>query len=458
MCHSGACAEDASGKDESYDNYDGQGDYRFVAVAPNSDLSKCQLLKGQSVYSVTSDPGDSLFATGDKLSVFLKTARFAYIPDPTFLWFGEAGKGQVAIIANVNQSFDQMASVNGKPVGRVVYYASDLHQKQRINQSFFPVYGPVDYKDGALYLDMTVLELDHDEGDKLIPALLKTVASLGASELAATSPLVQGMLNAIGADVLSGAKSGDDIMAKYSLGVLQTHPKSGRVAVPVLKEGDLIIVRKSKRDEPIKWDELCYRHSIGKLELTSGKDDAALALGYVVFSIVKGVQGEDQGQYLRQVGDLLEEVRKGGDAGFISNVKASLAKIESEALESKYYVDAKNDINRLGDASTQYREVPATRLAAVVQLSLLRATDMAKFDSLKENPACSGQRDYFDRVVNTAQLENLVGMIKGLKLRQAVGDDQLATKALLEGADCATLSNKRSALIQQLAAPLDATK
>lgn len=101
----------------------------------------------------------------------------------------------------------------------------------------------------------------------------------------------------------------------------------------------------------------------------------------------------------------------------------------------------------------QYRDVPATRLAGVVQLSLLRAADAAMFNTLKADPACAAQASFFDRLVNATQLENLAGKIKALKLQNPVGDLQLASGTVL-GNDCASLASKRSALAQLLAAPL----
>lgn len=83
VCAAGVHAQEVNGGGgASYEYYEGQGDYRFVAVASSDKPSDCLQLTDRSVYSVSADAGDSLFATGDRLSVFLKTAQFDYIPDP----------------------------------------------------------------------------------------------------------------------------------------------------------------------------------------------------------------------------------------------------------------------------------------------------------------------------------------------------------------------------------------
>ncbi|GLS25309.1 hypothetical protein [Marinibactrum halimedae] len=330
-----------------HQSYEGLGDYRFAGKVNGGrnveskfhEISNFDLKYAQDKNSISG----SLFNEEDYISINLKNAFFNYLEESRFERsiankLGKKLKGEVVIVANVTSGIvnPELREASAELPGRVVFYSGDMEEGQFANQSFGPVYGPVRWDGNGLTIDLTIIELDRQENEQF-SALLSTLSKAGKSYLKQSSPAIN-ILNSLGQSLVSANK--DDIMASYTLHLIP-RPSLDSVHAPVLRTGDIVIVRKQDRESPIPWSEFDYDHSTGMLvscnrnnnseaksaefqlkyaikctgdgELVSSKYPYAEPLldhNYVVFSITKRNGGIDLtpdvsfSEFLQQTGDI----------------------------------------------------------------------------------------------------------------------------------------------------------
>jgi hypothetical protein len=212
------------------------------------------------------------FAEGDKVSIFLKTAFISYFPDgglkarssksgwlPGFV----RRTGEIAIIGNATLLSEAVNPGQGSrdvaSKGRVVFYSDDVYPGQRLNFSYLPFAGPIEWQSTPLRIDLTVMELD-SEDNAPVKAVLSKMSTLGS--VAGLSGQAVDVLSALGNALVEGNK--DDVMGAYSF-FLMPESDSANVFVPVLRQGDYIIVRQDERSRGVNWRALSYDPATGML-------------------------------------------------------------------------------------------------------------------------------------------------------------------------------------------------
>jgi len=212
-------------------------------------------------------------------------------------------RGEIAIIANVVER----NAVNGvgatarayndlTRAGRVVYYGEDVRETgQLLNIRNLPIYGPIRYDKGAVYLKLSMMELDEEESSQSREVLTQ-LASLGAqSGIFASAPVLE-VLNQLGGALL--AQNRDDVEFLFEV---QFDPPSTTASVvrAPLMEGYYVLTRQENRSEDLAarfadkplylcpkmgWlatDEACGRPFRGMtwilLRISREDDDVALA-------------------------------------------------------------------------------------------------------------------------------------------------------------------------------------
>jgi hypothetical protein len=152
---------------------------------------------------------------------------------------------------------------------RLVYFSHDVDAGQHFNLHNMAVYGPIEYKGRPLALDIYILELDAE--DAQTSALLKTLASIGATAYAPAAPVL-GLLEKLGASLLNSGT--DDTEFRYSF-VLDSSGGYSGTAHATAEAGDYAFIREENRLRQTLWSNLYLDHNTGRIwTRSSEKDDA----------------------------------------------------------------------------------------------------------------------------------------------------------------------------------------
>jgi hypothetical protein len=210
---------------------------------------KSELLVLRKKYQPAAD-GEAAIRKHDSISIHLEQIYIKEFHEIPAFWRLESSKdtrGEIAIVVRafeLSKGQDLDFRSTAAESGRLIYYSDDVREKQFLNFSFLPVYGPITYRGNPVVLQIYILELD-SESEKLKP-LLSTLAKVGSSLYAPASPVLS-LVESLGGAFLSGNQ--DDVAFRYSL-VL--HPDQGYAGMdyPVLEAGHYVFIRKADRREP----------------------------------------------------------------------------------------------------------------------------------------------------------------------------------------------------------------
>ncbi|TAK80728.1 MAG: hypothetical protein EPO20_28450 [Betaproteobacteria bacterium] len=244
--------------------YEGAGDHRFVRV----ENEKPAFVDKFSTPARLTDPQP--FKRHDPISIYLKNAYFAWCP-PHFTeqlsaeLRGGKPKCRIAVVVNVGPKLEQVVDRGGPDnPGRIVFYSPDIQRFQFINQSFGPVYSNTSWDGSDLTLDITILQMPEEDSART-DALLKVLASLGSSPFGSFGgQQLLSALNRVGSAFVQ-ASARDSVIGYYRITLVSKNSESA-AAVPVLREGDLIVVRaQDETRETIDWQNYIYDDAVGKL-------------------------------------------------------------------------------------------------------------------------------------------------------------------------------------------------
>jgi hypothetical protein len=363
------------------ESYEGGGDHRF-SNPPKDPKSRWQADwadKYQSLESRAETPGK--FQPGDTISIYLKSAVFKYITEGNLKrWWAKqsrnSGKlsGQVAIIVNVAQDgpLNPLTHpADASNPGRIVYYSGDVEEGQKINQSFGPVFGPVEWQGGPITLDITVLEID-DEENRQTSALLSSLAKLGTSATVGASSSALALLNSLGAALVQSNR--DDVMGRYRLTLTPDIPSTA--SLPLLREGDLIVIRQTDREYEFPWnkhsddsktaqnaeEEALYNPSTGTFKPVNG--NRGNKTNYLVFTFVRNMPGIDLTPSMTTE-QLLTQIRNAEPKDAIQPIQQF---IEARQRESAWR-QLQRQLGQLADKHTSglYRQHLAEQLTLALQ-------------------------------------------------------------------------------------------
>lgn len=244
--------------------YEGAGDHRFVRLEDK----KPEFAHKFSASAAVTDAQP--FTRHDPVSIYLKNAYFAWCP-PHFMEQLSAElrngkpKCRIAVVVNVGPKLEQVVDRGGPDnPGRIVFYSRDIQRFQFINQSFGPVYSNTSWDGNDLTLDVTILQMPEEDNART-DALLKVLAGLGSSPFVSLGgQQLLSALNRVGSAFVQ-ASAKDSVIGYYRATLLNKNPDSA-AAVPILREGDLILVRAhDDTRETIDWQNYIYDESVGKL-------------------------------------------------------------------------------------------------------------------------------------------------------------------------------------------------
>lgn len=270
--------------------YEGLGDYRYAKVSKGKDT---EVKFDYKYIDNTNEIKSQLFYEEDYISINLKNAFFKFIPESDFEVKYQKSlkknvKGEILIIANISSGVINPISKHSNPElpGKVIYYSGDIEEGQSANQSFGPVYGPIKWDGNGLTIDITVIELDNEENNRF-GSLLSTLSKAGKTYYSDSISTIN-LLNSLGQSIVSANEN--DIMASYTLRLVPRINSIDKTYLPVLRTGDIVLIRKDKRDESIDWKNLKYNPKDGKIY----KDKVEFKKeNYLVFTISKRTGGID---------------------------------------------------------------------------------------------------------------------------------------------------------------------
>lgn len=162
---------------------------------------------------------------GDIITIHLNQVFINEFVERGASLLGFKKRGEIAIVARVAEQDAQTDfdfSVAGRDRGRLVYYSEGVAEKQHLNFSQLPIYGPIEYHGKPLLLEFYIMELDIKENSE-ISGLLTAAASLGSVAYPPASPVLK-VLDTIGGGLLKANKS--DIEFKYHASLL---PGDGQI-------------------------------------------------------------------------------------------------------------------------------------------------------------------------------------------------------------------------------------
>lgn len=266
----------------NYEYYEGLGDYRYSNPKYINDTNSSFEMK----YLRENNISGTTFKKHDNIAIYLKNVKLNYISEgikerlvDTVTKHQSNDKiiGEIAIIADIKPGIVGMQGrYNSSSIGgKLIYYSGDFHQGQSANQSFSPVYGPIEWDGKGLSVSITILEIDKDNNEQF-EGLLKTI-SHASSVFTNIGSSASKLLETIGQQLINSNK--DDILGQYVLHLLPQGSDSN-VSEPILHTGDLVLVRQSDRRKNIKWNTLKYDHTKGLLSDDKG-------LNYLVFTFSK---------------------------------------------------------------------------------------------------------------------------------------------------------------------------
>lgn len=245
--------------------YEGAGDIRIGSIIAGNHARFQPKFERSSAENAV-----SAFKPHDPISIYLKNAFFAWCPPhPIERAVAQLGnripKCRIAIVVNVGSKLEQnLDPASSSSPGRIVFYSRDIQKEQFVNQSYGPVYSNSSWDGNDLTVDVTILEMRQEDNART-EAILKVLASLGTSSmLSAGGQQLLGALNRVGGAFVQ-ASAHDSVIGYYRFTAVNRNSGS-EVYVPILQEGDLVLVRaKDDSRETIDWKNYIYDPSVGKL-------------------------------------------------------------------------------------------------------------------------------------------------------------------------------------------------
>ncbi|HMB78056.1 MAG TPA: hypothetical protein VKN76_16790 [Kiloniellaceae bacterium] len=220
---------------------------------------------------VPSKAPEATFTKLDSVSIRLQAAYIEEFTEGPVSYVGDLitegqfhQRGEVAIVVNAFQLGDEGAdfdfSTEGINKGRVVYFSQDVKERQELNFSNMPVYGPITYQEKPIGIDIAVMELDLS--DQVTVDLLSRLASLGGKAFPPAAPVLD-VLNSLGQTLVQNQTN--DIDARYVM--LFDAPEGGYADLPraELEVGSYVFLRLQDRSQDADWEELLFDENTGRL-------------------------------------------------------------------------------------------------------------------------------------------------------------------------------------------------
>lgn len=221
------------------------------------------LRKDVSLRDANGQPSEARIVAKDKVSIRL---REGFLRDCNEFWRNPLRRlkknCEIAVLFRAIE-LGKGQDFNFKPGAerdaRLVYFSHDVEAGQFFNFHNMPVYGPLEYKDTPIGLDIFVIEIDAE--DKQAYALLKSLAAVGGVPMAPASPVLA-VLDGLGKSLLDGGT--DDVEFRYSM-VLD--PASGYKGTlfATAEAGDYVFIRSEARQGSIDWSRLYLDHNTGRV-------------------------------------------------------------------------------------------------------------------------------------------------------------------------------------------------
>ncbi len=175
-------------------------------------------------------------------------------------------RGEIAVLASVfelgkGNKIEFYKSQIENESARIVYYDADVRETgQFLNMSNLPLYGPITYNGGPLFLRLFVLEIDTDEYGAS-NSLLSELARFGSVAYPPASPVLN-VLQTIG-QVFSNSNS-NDLEFKFDM-TFDGEDSLSSSNAPLLY-GNYVFIRTDDRFEKIPWYIFKLNHKTGRLE------------------------------------------------------------------------------------------------------------------------------------------------------------------------------------------------
>lgn len=315
-----------------------------------------------------------VFRKHDSISIrlrsgFIKEAGAYYPENFSGLIKGFKRNAEIAIVVRVfeltpKNDFD--FTNNGVKRGRLVYYGSDVENKQYLNFNNLPIYGPTEYQGGSIGLELYVLEMDCD--NEYLDSLLSTLARAGINTYTPTDPTLS-ILENMGESLLNTAQMADIVVCYRFL--LDPYDNSSSLIYPTVEEGDYIVLKKEWRQSSMNWENLSYDYNTGRLYKKAYKQcrlrceerslkstiDEYRDETYLIVQIKKTNNTEDielpSDTVAEQLNIILKEAKK--DTATQESLKRIVDDASREILNSFEFMRAKTKLFKIEGKEDRYR-------------------------------------------------------------------------------------------------------
>lgn len=232
-------------------------------------------------------------------------------------------QGEIAIVADIVEldsdiHITHQSGLKSADRGRLVYYNEDVRESgQYLNFSNIPLYGPVTYSGGDLFLRLFVLELDEAEAAQL-SSTLSLLADVGGKAYPPSSEILS-LLTSVGSAFLAG--NSDDLEFEYEL-TLQQGDGISMLYAP-LAVGTYVFLKLDDRDDDFPWCEVRLNRRTGRLNPRSKNTDFRGAT-YFTVSISKNETAivNDSGQIFSNFRNQIQkEINADDSSPVLSSVK-----------------------------------------------------------------------------------------------------------------------------------------
>lgn len=151
--------------------------------------------------------------------------------------------------------------------GRVVFFSPDVKEKQFLNFSQMPIYGPITYNGGPLMLDIYIIRLKNEKGE-INKGLMNLLANWGRIVFPPASPFLE-YFNQLGTAILNSPNN--EIVFRYTMTL---YPDDGYQPLKngIIEAGDYFFVRQKERGTITPWDTLCLDEGSGRLYKRNGQE------------------------------------------------------------------------------------------------------------------------------------------------------------------------------------------
>lgn len=150
--------------------------------------------------------------------------------------------------------------------GRVVFFSPDVKERQFLNFSQMPIYGPITYNGGPLLLDIYIVRLKNENGE-INKGLMSVLANWGRIVFPPASPFLE-YFNQLGTAILNSPNN--EIVFHYTMTL---YPDDGYQPLKngIIEAGDYFFVRQKEPAAITPWDTLCLDEGSGRLYRRSGQ-------------------------------------------------------------------------------------------------------------------------------------------------------------------------------------------